>query len=535
MNVEENRLKTFEEWPVNAAVDAPRIAKAGFYYTGHSLEVQCFLCGTTVSDWNYGDQAMARHRQAQPACPFVVNSADTCNVPLIPASASVSIESSVTSSLPVTRQSNVIKGNLGEVQETAVRSTNPLRDYGTTSQRLRSFVNWPISSVVSPEQLAKSGFYYLQFSDLVECIYCGGVLTKWEAGDDPDSEHRLHFPNCDFYMRYETEDEALELANVTLVSGATTGITELGIQVHTAPSNPKNTTYEERLRTFVGWPTDHKQTPEMLSAAGFYYTGTQDQVRCFHCDGGLRNWEPKDDVWSEHARWFPTCTFVNLVRGQEFVKHCIDSRPPLDPKSALEIGLSVDRVKRTLKRKMEECGVTYTNAEELIQDVLHDQTMEDYNSGASDSSFSELVVSTDRIVVQTTHNSTNTFNDDEKRNICSEMNNLDDKEKDCEVKGQENSGSKTEVFEDKEQKTDAVNKEDELEGKKNIKSNNITLQEENRRLKEARLCKICMDNDVAIVFLPCGHLATCIFCAPSLTFCPMCRIMIRASVRTFLS
>lgn len=61
------------------------------------------------------------------------------------------------------------------------------------------------------------------------------------------------------------------------------------------------------------------------------------------------------------------------------------------------------------------------------------------------------------------------------------------------------------------------------------------LQEENRRLKEARLCKICMDNDVAIVFLPCGHLATCIFCAPSLTFCPMCRIMIRASVRTFLS
>lgn len=67
--------------------------------------------------------------------------------------------------------------------------------------------------------------------------------------------------------------EALELANVTLVPGTTTGMTELGIQVHTAPSNPKNTTYEERLRTFVGWPTDHKQTPEMLSAAGFYYTG----------------------------------------------------------------------------------------------------------------------------------------------------------------------------------------------------------------------------------------------------------------------
>lgn len=32
---------------------------------------------------------------------------------------------------------------------------------------------------------------------------------------------------------------------------------------------------------------------------------------------------------------------------------------------------------------MEECGVTYTSAEELIQDVLHDQTMEDYNRYAA--------------------------------------------------------------------------------------------------------------------------------------------------------
>ncbi|XP_032688139.1 baculoviral IAP repeat-containing protein 7 isoform X2 [Odontomachus brunneus] len=563
MNVEENRLKTFDEWPTNAAVDAARIAKAGFYYTGYGLEVQCFLCGTTVSDWNYGDQAMARHRQAQPACPFVLNAADTCNIPLVPASAGISTELAVTSSSLATRQSNVIKGNPGEVRETIVRSTNPLKDYGTVSQRLRSFNSWPISSVVSPEQLAKSGFYYLQFSDLVECIYCGGVLTKWEAGDDPDSEHRLHFPNCDFYMRYETEDEALEIPNVTLVPGTKTDMTELGIQIHNGPSNPKNATYEERLRTFVGWPTDHNQTPEMLSTAGFYYTGFQDQVRCFHCDGGLRNWEPEDDVWSEHARWFPTCTFVNLVRGQEFVKHCVVNRPPLDPKilgetpdeyskdvtkiryedgenvtevryengedvtgvlatslptvpqsdlhlitdsviatlldtapalSALEIGLSIDRVKKTLKRRMEECGITYTNTEELIQDVLHDQAMEDYNnSDASSSSFSESITIVNR-VAQATNNATSTSNNVEKHDECSEINDLNYTNKDYEA-----------------------------------------LQEENRRLKEARLCKICMDNDVAIAFLPCGHLATCIFCAPSLTFCPMCRIMIRASVRTFLS
>lgn len=37
----------------------------------------------------------------------------------------------------------------------------------------------------------------------------------------------------------------------------------------------------------------------------------------------------------------------------------------------------------------------------------------------------------------------------------------------------------------------------------------LTLEEENRQLKDARLCKVCMDDDVAVVFLPCGHLGNC--------------------------
>lgn len=56
MNVEENRLCTFQNWPANAVVDPQRIAKAGFYCTGHGLEVQCFCCGGRIEDWNYGDQ-----------------------------------------------------------------------------------------------------------------------------------------------------------------------------------------------------------------------------------------------------------------------------------------------------------------------------------------------------------------------------------------------------------------------------------------------------------------------------------------------
>lgn len=97
---------------------------------------------------------------------------------------------------------------------------------------------------------------------------------------------------------------------------------ELGIQAHTAPKRPRYATLESRLNSFTAWPTELIQTPEILAQAGFYYEGRGDQVRCFHCDGGLRHWDPQDDPWTEHARWFPRCSFVKLVKGQEFVDAC---------------------------------------------------------------------------------------------------------------------------------------------------------------------------------------------------------------------
>jgi len=61
------------------------------------------------------------------------------------------------------------------------------------------------------------------------------------------------------------------------------------------------------------------------------------------------------------------------------------------------------------------------------------------------------------------------------------------------------------------------------------------LMEENRRLHDAKTCKVCMDRDVNTVFLPCGHLVSCDQCAPKLRNCPVCRTYIRGTVKTFLS
>ena len=43
--------------------------------------------------------------------------------------------------------------------------------------------------------------------------------------------------------------------------------------------------------------------------------------------GGLRNWQPDDDPWTEHARWFTKCGYVRLIKGDEFIAKCVDEIP----------------------------------------------------------------------------------------------------------------------------------------------------------------------------------------------------------------
>lgn len=63
----------------------------------------------------------------------------------------------------------------------------------------------------------------------------------------------------------------------------------------------------------------------------------------------------------------------------------------------------------------------------------------------------------------------------------------------------------------------------------------LSTEEQLRRLQEERTCKVCMDKDVSVVFVPCGHLVACEECALNLRLCPICRAVIRSSVRAFMS
>ena len=77
---------------------------------------------------------------------------------------------------------------------------------------------------------------------------------------------------------------------------------------------------ENRYLSFQDWPKHLKPTAKELSHAGFVYAGRGDVVFCFCCGIHLKHWEPEDKAWTEHYRYSPSCTYLNMCRVQRFDK-----------------------------------------------------------------------------------------------------------------------------------------------------------------------------------------------------------------------
>ncbi|CAH2017741.1 unnamed protein product [Acanthoscelides obtectus] len=273
MNIEINRLQTFNEWPAHAEVNPQRIAKAGFFATKQGLEVECFACHLKISEWNYGDQVMARHAALSSTCPFVTNPITSGNIRYFP----------------------------------PLVSSDPYSE--SVEARLASFENWPSSNVVSPESLANAGFFYLGDGDNTKCAF----LQRSSSGMGASVINKRCGPVA-FYKKPFT--------NAQLVQNDQ-NLDELGIQTHKGPKRSDFSTVESRLRSFIGWSSELIQTPELLAQAGFYYEGIRDQVRCFHCDGGLKHWDPHDDPG------------LNMLDGFQHV--LLDKKRPLTEPELQEI------------------------------------------------------------------------------------------------------------------------------------------------------------------------------------------------------
>ena len=56
-----------------------------------------------------------------------------------------------------------------------------------------------------------------------------------------------------------------------------------------------------------------------------------------------------------------------------------------------------------------------------------------------------------------------------------------------------------------------------------------------RDLEDSRVCQVCMDEEVATAFCPCGHVVCCTECSVMCRECPICRSQITYAQRVFFS
>ncbi|GAB5577005.1 baculoviral IAP repeat-containing protein 3 [Prionailurus iriomotensis] len=566
------RMSTFSAFPAGAPVSERSLARAGFYYTGRKDRVRCFCCGLTLDNWKQGDSPLEKHRRLYPSCSFIqsLNPVSTSGAPSQPTCPSSGTSSRLLPPPGVenggcpSRSCATFPQNPGTFranQGLCPRRTSPHhRAMEAEEARLHSFKSWPLTFPL-PEQLARAGFYYLGPGDKVACFACGGRLSNWEPDDDALSEHLRHFPFCPFAE------------------------SRLQDTLRCAVSNRSMQTHAARSRSFCSWPPSVPVLPEQLALAGFYYMGHSDDVKCFCCDGGLRCWESGDDPWVEHAKWFPRCEYLIRIKGHEFISQIQASHPCLleqllstsdntedenaeSPKSssedavmmntavvkaALEMGFGRNLVKQTVQSKILTSGENYKTVSDIVSDLLNaeDEIREEEKERATEEKESDDVslirknrmalfqhltsvlpildgLRTARVITEQEHSVIT-----QKAQTSLQARLLIDA---VLVKG----SFAVTVFKNCLLEMDPVLYErffvqQDLKYVPTEDVSGLPVEEQLRRLQEERTCKVCLDREVSIVFIPCGHLVVCQDCAPPLRKCPICRGPIKGTVRTFLS
>ncbi|XP_078401952.1 baculoviral IAP repeat-containing protein 2 [Cetorhinus maximus] len=590
------RISTFAHFPSNVLVSERNLARAGFYYTGVNDRVKCFSCGGTVDNWQPGDNAVERHKRCNPSCSFIhslpssvdhssnhsafspPNAACFFQSSFHENEAQIGLDRSIPGDPVVSRSMEDISHQLRYPQYSAAMCSEEMR--------LQTFQNWPTYSSLIPAELAKAGFYYTGEEDRVACFVCGGKLSNWEPGDRATSEHRRHFPSCPFVL-------GNQMGNIPM-SDTESQRTDEGSAVVRAmhPRHPEMQSYDTRLQTFLRWPVRNFIQPEQLSRAGFYYVGQNDDVKCFYCDGGLRSWEAGDDPWVEHAKWFPRCEYLLQEKGQTFVNQIQTRFPNLFDlqlhsnsedileeiqmpvfqfgpgenrsedaimmntpvvKGAMEMGFDRRLVKQTVQRKILTSGENYKSVIELVTDLLNaeDEERQENRERKLEEVAEGDVLLLKKNSVALSQNLTNIaplLADLETRSLINKMESEMIKQK------PQTHEQARELLDTVIRKGNAVAEafrdvllvhEPELHEKLYVQKSlpysassdmmGLTMEEQLRRLQEERTCKVCMDKEVSVVFIMCGHLVVCTDCAPSLRKCPICRGTIKGTVRTFLS
>ncbi len=481
-----------------------KLVQAGFYFTGHDQIVRCFAClyEFDIGEVDASEDFVKFHMEKKPECTFILH---------------------------YQKEKDYSKKFL---------TYDSLR---YERERLKTFIEWPVPWIL-PEDLAADGFYYLRTHDHCACVFCRGIVGAWEVGDTPRGEHIRHFPHCPFLRSVPVGNVSMNHSKIldklvldgeeyplpqprknpdnpqdptqdpnnsqdsnnhpqdpnNLQDPQLENLNDIGLRPYSGPKRRDYITCDSRIKSFDKWPERVIQSPKDMAEAGFFYCGLSDHVRCFHCGNGLRNWTDEDNPWEEHARWYPDCNYVFLTKGHEYIENikfryrnqqknkssgCFNSISENDLDVLMEsdivkeveaMGFPTMKIRTIFKQKLEQTGIPFFNLDSCIELVLKDMKEE------------------------TTENVTENVDIAENVNIAENV---------------------SDVGCSRNQNTAQTMQIPEVDITQDLDRN----------------CKICMDSEFEVIFLPCKHMVTCSKCAVTMMKCPICRNDIRYTIKPIIS
>lgn len=214
------------------------------------------------------------------------------------------------------------------------------KKYDTTQERLKSFNEsaWATVCPVSALDLAEAGFFRdlsATYTDGTICFYCGVTLYDWKKGDVPLWEHIRHYERCSFAFRtllreqiqhqqpptpQQRQRHSSQSSRSLPPLSSLSNVRFVGVTVRTTTDDDSNSDVSyrherRRVMTFFHLDAPLRSMPssKFMAAAGFYYVGHGDDVRCFACNRIFGNWTRQTNPREVHARLSPYCPFVRGI------------------------------------------------------------------------------------------------------------------------------------------------------------------------------------------------------------------------------
>ena len=203
MRSESLRLETFKDFPPDNKQYCTRLAKAGFYYTGHGDEVTCFCCGIRVKDWEENDLPDEIHLARSPICTFTsLNISVTSHLhrPLRETGDTDQRESVAASGCSEERFRHLAFPGNSVVNVDTADSLDMRKEIARFSTFQEMPYNKPYSS-----RFSNAGFYSTGIDDEVTCYACGLCVRNWREDDNPADAHVEFAPNCEHVIVHLAE------------------------------------------------------------------------------------------------------------------------------------------------------------------------------------------------------------------------------------------------------------------------------------------------------------------------------------------